>query len=165
MTDDYRDGLEAEFEGYADEEELPEGPQYEELAEQSTTDPRKVDLPVEGGSRGSVSSNIDNLQDLSDVQTGLLLLNPPDLGGDPIRNKLMIGRNPPESELALIEMYAYDKAMRSDPEETLDFTGLIIEGAVLVGIGRDGMGRIDDLEMIGAARDQKSAENRLREMY
>ena len=143
-----------------------EGEDYDELANKYSVTPRDVNLPNEGAYKGggSITQSIEQLPDLSDTQSGMLMLNPPDLG-DGVRNKLMIGRNPPESELAMIEMYANDRLMRSDPEGDVDFTGLIIEASVLTSIGREGEGRIDIEELIGAAREQKQAEGRLREMY
>jgi len=142
-----------------------EGEDYDELANKYSVTPRDVNLPEEGKYRGgSITQNIEQLPDLSDTQSALLMLFPPDLG-DRVRNKLMISRNPPESELAMIEMYANDKLMRSDPEGEVDFTEYIIEGSILTSIGRDGEGRIDGEELIGAAREAKQAESRLREMY
>jgi len=159
--------LEEELNLLDEDEEYVEGEdsEYDELASKYSVGARDVTLPEEkyrGG--GSITQNIEQLPDLSDTQSGLLMLNPPDLGKG-VRNRLMIGRNPPESELAMIEMYSMDELMRSDPERDVDFTGLVIEAAVLTSIGRDGEGRIDIEELIGAAREAKQAESRLREMY
>lgn len=163
--DDELDMMLDEDDEFLDEGEEGAGEDYDELATKFSVTPRDVNLPEEGKHKGgSITQSIDQLPDLSDTQTGMMLLNPPDLG-DGVRNKLMIGRNPPESELAMIEMYANDRLMRSDPEGDVDFTGLIIEASVLTSIGRDGEGRIDIEELIGAAREQKQAEGRLREMY
>ena len=62
-------------------------------------------------------------------------------------------------------MNANDKLMRSDPEGDVDFTEIINEWSILTSKVRDGEGRIDGEELIGAAREAKQAETRLREMY
>ena len=166
--DDLDQLLDADEEFLLAEEDEEEGSEeeYNELAAKYSVPARDVTLPEEGGKYrgGSITSSIEQLPDLSDTQSALLMLFPPDLG-DRVRNKLMISRNPPESELAMIEMYANDKLMRSDPEGDVDFTEFIIEGSILTSIGRDGEGRIDGEELIGAAREAKQAETRLREMY
>ena len=165
--DDLDQLLDADEEFLLAEEDEEEGSEeeYNELAAKYSVPARDVTLPEEGKYRGgSITSSIEQLPDLSDTQSALLMLFPPDLG-DRVRNKLMISRNPPESELAMIEMYANDKLMRSDPEGDVDFTEFIIEGSILTSIGRDGEGRIDGEELIGAAREAKQAETRLREMY
>ena len=101
------------------------------------------------------------MPDLSDVQTAVLGMFPSDLG-DKVLNKLMIARTPPEMELPMIRALSTNALMMSDPEKDVNFAHIVITCSMLTGIGRDGMGRIDYAELIGAARDTKMAQDRLR---
>ena len=147
----------------------PAGPEiYEELAMRHTTAPRtdveeaaEVAGPPGNGEHMSLSEQMDLTADMSDVQTGMFKLMPPGLG-DKTQNNLMIGRLPPESEMPMIKILATDSLMRSDPEDDVDFNGMLVEKVILLSIGREGMGRIDVAELIGAARDRKDAMERLR---
>lgn len=172
MTD-----FDEEFEGF--EEGTDEIPQlninYDRLASKFTQAPRsdvedmeeEEDLSPRNGGRGSISRNsgvaeaIESMADLSDVQTGMWTLFPQGLG-DPVANKLMVGRVAPECELPLIRILTTNDVMCADPEKPIDVNQFLLKNTVLASIGRDGMGRIDIAELIGASRDRERALDKLR---
>lgn len=124
---------------------------------------REVDLPpvvveTEGGESGglpkTLGETIEDSSDMTDMQYSAHRLFPPKLG-DSVSNANMIGRVDPNVYLARLHLNAENEIMMSDPEKDIDVNSIWNKHEVLLSIGLDGMGRIDLLELSGAAREEK----------
>ena len=131
---------------------------YNDMATDEPT--REVELPQDIPVSGqSFSDRAAYSGDLTDMQAILLRLNP-DIGGD-IGAMAMMGRIHPDVFLPWIEILSTNEVMQSDPRKKIDVAAIRMKYYGLLSIGLDGKGRIDVLELGGAARDTKIAEKRL----
>lgn len=105
----------------------------------------------------SLSDAIANNEELTDMQAALKRLFPPDLGTK-TQNSVMVARIDPNIFLAQLHLSAVDEIMRSDPDADINVTQIYQKHYNMLSIGLDGMGRIDALELAGAARDEKRME-------
>jgi len=130
---------------------------YDEMATDTPT--RDVDLPLDAPSAQSFSDRSIAPGDLTDMQAILLRLYP-ELGGN-LGALAMMGRIHPDVFLPWIEILATNEVMGLDPLKPIDVAGIRMKYYSLLSIGLDGKGRIDALELGGAARDTKIAEKKL----
>jgi hypothetical protein len=131
---------------------------YNELAEDNPI--REIELPLDIPASGqSFSDRVASYADLTDMQAILTRLFPEqqDIGG----NLGMVARIHPDVFLPWIEILATNDVMLSDPRKKIDVAAIRMKWYSLLSIGLDGKGRIDALELGGAARDTKMAEKRL----
>jgi hypothetical protein len=132
---------------------------YDTLA---TDEPiREVETPpdVPPSTGGSLSERMASSGDLTDMQAILMRIFP-DVGGD-IGSMAMMGRIHPDVFLPWIEIMSTNEVMGSDPNKPIDVAAIRAKWYGAFSIGLDGKGRIDALELGGAARDTKMAEKKL----
>ena len=129
---------------------------------------KDVELPVVNGEGNdglpqTMSDTINKISDLTDMQAAQQRLFPPDLGGD-IYNHIMVARVDPNTYLARLHLNSVDEIMHSDPTKSIDVNKVWQKHDILLSIGLDGMGRIDDLELAGAAREEKRFESQFKSL-
>lgn len=128
---------------------------YDELAEDIPT--RDIDLPQDAPSSGqSFTDRAAYYGDLTDMQAILMRLFPEQ--GEAGGNLGMVARIHPDVFLPWIEILATNDVMCSDPRKPIDVAAIRMKWYSVLSIGLDGKGRIDALELGGAARDTKLAE-------
>lgn len=140
----------------AENQENNQEQEYDKLATDEPT--RDIDLPSDAPTGGqSFSDRAAYYGDLTDMQAILMRLFPEqnDVGG----NLGMVARIHPDVFLPWIEIQATNDVMRSDPQKPIDVAAIRMKWYSVLSIGLDGKGRIDALELGGAARDNKIAEN------
>ncbi len=129
--------------------------------------PRKVEIPLPTAdlkateNKDTEPQTLTNAmaygEELTDMQAALKRLFPPDLGNK-TQNSVMIARIDPNMFLAQLGLNAVDEIMRSDPGTEINVNLIYQKHYNLLSIGLDGMGRIDALELAGAAREEKRME-------
>lgn len=132
--------------------------------------PRLVDIPSiptqnlentgEASEPKTFSDALESSSDLTDMQAAQRRLFPPKLG-DEVYNHIMVDRVDPNSHLSRCHLNAVDEIMHQDPLKTVDVNKTWQKHTILLDIGLDGMGRIDDLELAGAAREEKRLQHTL----
>ena len=140
------------------ESALPVDPEeaYEQL---STEEPvLAVTLPREGAPKTLEERMAEEL-DMSDMQAVLLRLFPPQT--DPSASNVMVSRVHPDVFLPWIDIMATSEFMAQDPQKPINVAAIRMKWYALASIGLDGKGRIDALELGGAARDTKLLEKGL----
>lgn len=120
---------------------------------------RDVVLPAEDNSPRTLEEKMADVGDLSDMQAILLRLFPPQK--DPSASNVMISRVHPDVFLPWIDIMATNEFMASDPQKPIDVAAIRMKWYALASIGLDGKGRIDALELGGAARDNKLLEKQM----
>jgi hypothetical protein len=157
---------------YVDEKtgEIIDGAQldYDKVAVEEP--PREVDVPPDPTATGndgqSLSGRMNNLSDLSDMQTYLLRLFPQEINNDAasIDNLMMVSRISPEIFLAAMHLMVEEEIMTSDPKKAISVNNIIMKKYGILSIGDLGKGRIDIEELAGAVREEKKLENALKGM-
>ena len=109
-------------------------------------------------SRKSLTEQVEETPNLSDMQTAIIKLNPDDLGDD-ITNKVMVARIAPDAFLPLLIMMTKEDIANSDPAMSISVPSLLLKNYVLLSIGTDGKGRIDILELAGAAKELEEGKS------
>jgi hypothetical protein len=120
---------------------------------------RDIELPPEPSlSTGnkSMSDRMAEMGDLTDMQAILLRLFPD--YADPVANLMMVGRIHPDVFLPWIDIMSTNEIMLCDPSKPIDVAATRNKYYNIASIGLDGKGRIDALEIGGAAREQKNLE-------
>ena len=148
------------------EAEANEPKTYEEAAVEEP--PRLVDIPSipqqnmestgEVAEPKTFSDALESSNDLTDMQAAQKRLFPPTLG-DNIYNHIMVDRVDPNSHMARCHLNSVDEIMHSDPLRAVDINQIWQKHTILLNIGLDGMGRIDDLELAGEARETKRLQS------
>lgn len=139
---------------------------YDDIAQ--ATPPRDVEIPpdpTENDSQ-SLTGKMNSLSDLSDHQTNLLKLFPPEIKNDSnsIDNLMMVSRISPEVFLPAMHLMVEEEIMTSDPDKPISVNNIIMKKYGILSIGDLGKGRIDIEELAGAVREEKKMENALRGM-
>lgn len=127
-----------------------------ELPNKSST---SSDEEVATGGQGITDAS-ENASDVTDTQWIHSHMFPKRLGTR-VTNNLMQARITPESYLPLIRINTTDDIMKADPAKDVHFKEMLNENTILVSIGLDGRGRIDEAELAGAARELERAKRRL----
>jgi hypothetical protein len=130
---------------------------YDEMAVDAPT--REVELPPDAPQGQSFSDRAAYSGDLTDMQAILLRLFPEQ--GSAGGNLGMVGRIHPDVFLPWIEILSTNEVMQADPRKPIDVAAIRMKYYSVLSIGLDGKGRIDALELGGAARDTKIAEKKL----
>jgi len=138
-------------------------PIYEDM---TMSDPqRDVEMPDEIEGDGHVPTLTEQLQqgsDLSETKVAMQHLFPANLGNT-ITNKIMVGRIAPEQYMPMQMVIVTDKFMAADPTGNFSVADAVLEANILLGIGLDGKGRVDEIELVGAQNardDMKDARER-----
>lgn len=118
------------------------------------------DAATPGSSPKTFGDALESASDLTDMQAAQRRLFPPKLG-DETYNHIMVDRVDPNSHLSRCHLNAVDEIMHQDPLKTVDINKIWQKHTILLNIGLDGMGRIDDLELAGAAREEKRIQHTL----
>lgn len=142
------------------EVEYPTDPDvaYNQLAIQEP--PRDVDLSTEPSvSNKTLAERMADIGDLTDMQAVMVRLFPEQFNAN--ANILMVSRVHPDVFLPWIDIMATDEFMSSDPRKPINVPGIRMKWYALASIGLDGKGRIDALELGGAARDTKLLEKKM----
>jgi hypothetical protein len=105
----------------------------------------------------TLSETLESSTDMTDMQYAAYRLMPPKLGSE-VKNANMIGRVDPNIYLARLHLNSVDEIMTSDPRKAINVNEIWNKNEILLSIGLDGMGRIDLLELAGAAREEKRIE-------
>lgn len=129
---------------------------------------RNVEMPTEGqqGSNGGNDGNtpqtlgdaISSVEDMTDLQFAMAKLFPSAIDG----NSAMVARIDPQVYIPLLHIKSTNDIMMSDPMQPVNVDKIWMDNNVILSIGLDGRGRIDTAELIGAAREEKRAQNMLR---
>jgi hypothetical protein len=131
---------------------------YNALALQK--DVRDVDLPPgdepEDGVSKSFSQMEEEYSDATDMQAVLFRLFPKQQSRE--ENLAMVSRIHPDVFLPFIDILATSEVMRQPDNANIDVAAIRLRTYALLSIGLDGRGRIDALELGGAARDSKNTE-------
>jgi hypothetical protein len=139
---------------------------YDDIAQ--ATPPRDVEIPPDPtkNDNQSLSGRMENLSDLSDMQTYLLKLFPQQINNDTeaIDNLVMVSRISPEVFLPAMHLMVEEEIMTSDPSKPISVNNIIMKKYGILSIGDLGKGRIDIEELAGAVREEKKMENALRGM-
>ncbi len=131
---------------------------YDKLATDAPT--REIELPPDvPGTGQSFSDRAAYTGDLTDMQAILMRLFPEQ--GNAGGNLGMVARIHPDVFLPLISIMATNEIMGQDPQKPIDVAQIYAKHYSVLSIGLDGKGRIDALELGGAARDTKMAEKKL----
>lgn len=144
MTEEHKQLTDGKDKGYGDmSQEEPE---------------RELELSDEELAQvSSLSKRTELSPNLSDMQTAMLKLFPEDLmpKARKLLDLLMVGRIAPDVFMSLMRILVKQAVRRSDPRKPL-FVGemvALIYGVLSIGV--DGKGRIDALELAGAAREEQ----------
>lgn len=105
----------------------------------------------------TLAESLESQSDMTDMQYAAHRLFPPKLG-KPVYNANMISRVDPSIYLSRLHLNAIDEIMTSDPRKSIDVNEIWNKHEILLSTGLDGMGRIDLLELAGAAREEKRIE-------
>jgi hypothetical protein len=138
---------------------------YDNVAVQAP--PRDVDIPPDPTEdKQSLTGRMNNLSDLSDMQTYLLKLFPQEINNDTtsIDNLVMVSRISPEVFLPAMHLMVEEEIMTSNPDKPISVNNIIMKKYGILSIGDLGKGRIDIEELAGAVREEKKMENALRGM-
>lgn len=161
--------MEEEYNDYNEEQPMGDMAQeeyYDEVATEAP--PRDIDIPEDTKTAGtkSLSDRFGDVSDLSDMQTYLMRLFPPNLTNSTadIDNLIMVSRISPEVFLPMLHLMVEEEVMTSDPDKPISVNNIIMKCYSLLSIGDLGKGRIDIAELAGAAREEKKIENALRGM-
>lgn len=135
----------------------PDALEYEKIA--SEEPPREIEMPentavATTGSK-SLSDKLDS-SDMTDMQYAAYRLFPPDVASQEA-SMAMIARIDPDAFLSLLGLRVTEEFMQADTRQC-NFIDILQKHYSLMSIGRDGMGRIDLLELAGAARDDKKMQ-------
>jgi hypothetical protein len=129
---------------------------YKELAEQDAI--RDVEVPPSEDDMGnkSFSQVEDEYADATDMQSVLFRLFPKQQSRE--ENLAMVARIHPDVFLPFIDILATSEVMNQPDDAQIDVAAIRLRTYSLLSIGLDGRGRIDALELGGAARDTKQKE-------
>ena len=139
----------------AQERQIESEALYKEMAVKE--DELEIVLDDEKEGVKSLSQKIEETPNLSDMQTASLKLFPDDLG-DLVANKVMIGRIAPDAFLPLLHMMTKADIAKADPSKPINVEQCLLSNYILLSVGLDGKGRIDELELAGAARDEEESD-------
>lgn len=141
---------------------------YEEL---STEKPeRQVELPEDGDKpRGpkTLSEKEEETPNLSDFQSTLKSLFPEfdDDGMNSIAQAAMVARIAPDVFSDLIYLVTMSILEKQDPRKNVDVISTLTKVYAMMSIGLDGKGRIDQIELHGASKEEKELEKLGRELF
>ena len=135
-------------------------PIYEDMVTEEEA--RDVEMPEIEANDGHVPTLTEQIQqgsDLSETKVAMQHLFPANLGNN-ITNKIMVGRIAPEQYMPMQMVIVTDKFMAADPSGNFSVADAVLEANILLGIGLDGKGRVDEIELVGAqnARDDMEAD-------
>ena len=119
---------------------------------------REVDMPEneENLAAKSFSDKEDENDDITDMQAVMRKLFPKQSTAE--ENLAMVGRIYPDVFVPLIDMMSTNEVMMSPDDAKINVAAIHLKHYALLSIGLDGRGRIDALELGGAARDTKLKE-------
>lgn len=136
--------------------------------ESSFSEARPVELPTVEEDKGddeehpSLREAMSSSSDLTDMQFAAEKLFPAKLGVNRIHNSLMVGRIDPNAFLAMLHLCSIDRIMTElsrNYKKTVNVNDIYMEQYTLLSVGLDGEGRIDQLELAGAAREEKRLQS------
>ncbi len=132
---------------------------YSSLAKEEKE--REVELAKGEGEDGdksrSLSEKLDEIGDLTDMQSAVKQLFPGELGGK-IYNALMIARIAPDVFIPMLRLIVVEIIMQSAPNKPISVVEVMTVIYTLASIGLDGKGRIDQIELAGASKDTEELE-------
>lgn len=132
---------------------------YENMATEEKE--RAVDLSEseegDGAKAKSLAEKLEEVADLTDMQSAVKQLFPGELGGK-IYNALMIARIAPDVFIPMLRLIVVDIIMQSDPNKPISVVEVMTVIYTLASIGLDGKGRIDQIELAGASKDVEDLE-------
>jgi hypothetical protein len=129
---------------------------YDELAVEDEV--RDVEIPENEENTGakSFSDKEDENDDITDMQAVMRKLFPKQPKNE--GNLAMVARVAPDVFMPLLGMMATDEIMMADDDAVINVSDVYLKNYALLSIGLDGKGRIDALELGGAAKDAKMKE-------
>lgn len=130
---------------------------YEEMSTKESERDIILDDEDDKGGVKTLTQRAEETPNLSDMQTASLKLFPEELG-NAVANKVMIGRIAPDAFLPLLHMMTKADIARADPQKEINVEEYLLSNYILLSVGLDGKGRIDELELAGAARDEEESD-------
>lgn len=118
---------------------------------------REVQLDEVDNDKESLAEREDAYSDMSDMQTALSKLFPASLG-DYISNKVMVGRISPDGFMDLLYLMTETDVFNTPEKENIDVSQMVLKNYILLSVGLDGKGRIDQIELAGAAKADEEME-------
>ena len=124
---------------------------------------RPVETPAEGktgsdNAPGTLGDALSMAEDMTDLQYAMARMFPDKV----TQNSAMVARIDPHVYIPTLHITSVNEIMMSDPFQPIDVDGIWMKNNVILSIGLDGRGRIDTAELVGAAREEKRAQNMLR---
>lgn len=140
-----------------DKQQLTEGKGqgYEGMSREEPE--RELEMPEEElAQASSLSKRTELSPNLSDMQVAMLKLFPEDLmpKAHKLLDLLMVGRIAPDVFMSLMRILVKQAVRRSDPKKPLFVGEMVAMIYAVLSIAVDGKGRIDALELAGAAREE-----------
>jgi hypothetical protein len=137
--------------------QLPEGKTgYEGMAVEEPE--RELELSEdELAGVSSLSKRTELAPNLSDMQTAMIKLFPEDIWpkAKKLYDLVQVGRISPDVFMSLLRIMVKEAVRRSDPKKPLHIGEMVAMVYSVLSIGLDGKGRIDALELAGAAREEQ----------
>lgn len=124
---------------------------------------REVELIAEEKVK-TLAEKEDELPSLTDMQAVLKRLFP-DFLGDQTSNAAMVGRIAPDVFLSLLHLMTVEDILKTDPREKISVVTTLLKNYVLLSIGLDGKGRIDQIELAGASKESEELEKLGKELF
>jgi hypothetical protein len=136
-----------------DEEKTDPTDLYDGMAQEVAE--RDVDEDA-GVEHKSIEEEEASTQDISDFKFTLHKLFP-QLGTE-IDNAIMVARVAPDMFIPMLRILVNAEIKRTSPNKPLNIGAIASKYYVLASIGLDGKGRIDSIEMAGAAKETEELE-------
>lgn len=137
---------------------------YRELAQEAPE--REIDVPEAIQSK-SLTEKMDETPSLSDLQFTISRLFPEfdETEMNELAKIAMVARVAPDVFSDLIYLVTVSLIQKQDPEKQIDVIGTLAKVYAIMSIGLDGKGRIDQIELHGAAKEEKELERLGRSIF